>query len=267
MRRRVRLRSATFRFYAELIDLLAVEHDRGRVRVEFDLPAGVKDLIEACGVPHTEVDLILASGESVGFDYRVEQGDRISVYPMFEAFDIGPILRVRPQPLRVIRFLADNHLSRLARYLRLLGFDTIHDPALDDPDLVQLAVSQHRILLTRDRELLKHGSLTHGYYVRSTDPRSQVVEVARRFHLEERLEPFSRCMVCNGELIPAASNPLEELPDHAELFCPSCRRTYWQGSHHQALTEIVQSVRRYREGGSAYRGEESRQSRRRCGSR
>lgn len=198
------LRSAILRFYAELIDLLRVEHEAGTVCVRLDLPTGVKDLIEGCGVPHTEVDLIIANGESVGFDHRVDDGDRVSVYPMFETFDISSILMVRPGPLRVIRFLADNHLARLARYLRLVGFDTIHDSALDDPDLVQVAVEERRILLTRDRELLKHGSLTHGYYVRSTDPRAQLLEVSRRFHLEDRLDRFSRCMVCNRELVPAS---------------------------------------------------------------
>jgi hypothetical protein len=137
------------RFYAELKDLLARGQRSGTVTRTFDVPGSVKDVIEACGVPHTEVELILANGESVDFSYRLVDGDRISVYPVFEAFDISPVVRVRPQVLRQVRFVLDGHLRRLAGYLRLLGFDSLCSNAWSDHQLVAISTEQHRILLTR----------------------------------------------------------------------------------------------------------------------
>jgi len=116
----------SIRFYEELNDFLPLERRKVDFSHEFQRRASIKDLIEALGVPHTEVDLILVNGASVDFSYIVRDGDRISVYPMFEAFDIQTVSRVRPQPLRVIRFVLDVHLGKLARYLRLLGFDTLY---------------------------------------------------------------------------------------------------------------------------------------------
>lgn len=242
---------ASLRFYAELQDFLPDCLRSGEVIRTFDVPGSVKDMIEACGVPHTEVDLILANGRSVGFSYRVEDGDRISVYPQFESFDISPILEVRPEPLRQVRFVADNHLGRLTRYLRLLGLDTSYERDWSDPELVRISTSEHRILLTRDVQLLKTGSLTHGYYVRATDPREQLTEVVRRFHLSGELDPFSRCMACNGVLAPVAKDDIaHRLPPetraHVDEYvaCTTCDKVYWEGAHHPELRRIVALARR-----------------------
>lgn len=223
----------------------------GTVTRSFDVPGSVKDMIEACGIPHTEVDLIVANSRSVDFSYLVKDGDRISVFPLFESFDISPIVKVRPEPLRVVRFVADNHLGRLARFLRLLGLDTLYERDWTDPELVRISTSCQRILLTRDVGLLKHGSLTHAYYLRATDPREQVIEVVRRFHLSGRLAPFSRCMACNGELAPVAKNDIvhrlpAETRSHVDDFemCTSCDKVYWQGAHHPELSRIVAAARR-----------------------
>ncbi|MFH1331306.1 MAG: Mut7-C RNAse domain-containing protein [Actinomycetota bacterium] len=242
---------AVLRFYAELRDLLAPEHRSGTVTRTFDVPGSVKDVIEACGVPHTEVDLILANGESVDFSYRPADGDRISVYPVFEAFDISPVLRVRPQALRRVRFVLDGHLGRLAGFLRLLGFDSLCSNAWSDHELVAVSTEEHRILLTRDVGLLKHGSITHGYYVRSTDPRQQLIEIVRRFHLSDRITPFTRCMPCNGLLEPAGKDdiahrlPLRTRDSFDDYWtCTVCERIYWRGSHHRQLIEIVDAARK-----------------------
>ncbi|MEN8235437.1 MAG: Mut7-C RNAse domain-containing protein [Actinomycetota bacterium] len=244
-------RQATLRFYAELKDFLARDLRSGTVTRSFGVPGSVKDMIEACGVPHTEVDLIVVDGRSVDFSYLVDGGDTISVYPVFESFDITPIVRLRPEPLRVTRFVADNHLGRLARYLRLLGLDTLHDPGWDDPDLVKISTTGERILLTRDVGLLKHSAITHGSYVRATDPKVQVTEVVRRFHLSGRLEPFTRCMVCNGAMNPVDKDEVaDRLPPetrhHFEEFwmCASCGKVYWRGAHHAELERIVAAARR-----------------------
>jgi hypothetical protein len=186
----------------------------------------------------------------VGFSYRVNDGDRISVFPVFESFDITPIVKVRPEPLRSVRFVADNHLGRLARFLRLLGLDTLYDRDWSDPELVRISTSDQRILLTRDVDVLKHGSVTHGYYIRAIDPRDQVTEVVRRFHLGRHLTPFTRCMACNGELIPVAKEDIvHQLPPetrlHVDIFreCSSCGKVYWRGAHHRDLSRIVAEAR------------------------
>lgn len=242
---------AILRFYAELKDFLAPERRSGTVTHTFDVPGSVKDVTEACGVPHTEVDLILANGESVDFSYRVADGDRISVFPVFESFDISSVLRVRPQPLRQVRFVLDGHLGRLARYLRLLGFDCLYSSAWSDHELVAISTGQHRILVTRDRGLLKHRAVTHGSYVWATDPHRQLAEVVRRFHLAGRIAPFTRCMRCNGLLEPVEKNDIAHrlLPwtrDHFDKYsiCTTCERIYWRGSHHGRLNEIVEEARR-----------------------
>ncbi len=231
-------------------DFLAADNRSGRVGRSFDVAGSVKDMIEACGVPHTEVDLILVNGDSVDFSYQVGDGDRISVYPVFEAFDISSIVRVRPRALRQTRFVLDGHLGRLARYLRLVGFDTAYSNAWSDHDLVSISTGQHRILLTRDVGLLKHGAVAHGYFVRAIDPPLQLTEIVRRFHLADCLAPFTRCMQCNGLLQPAEKEEIaHRLPlrtrDHFDQYriCTSCERIYWKGSHHRRLTEIVDQAR------------------------
>lgn len=184
------MKHATFRFYAELNDFLPPEMRFRGIRREFLDDASVKDMIEAFGVPHTGIDLILVNGESVDFSYVVRDADRVSVYPMFESFDIAPLLRVRPQPLREPRFVLDIHLGRLATYLRMLGFDTIYRNNSSDAELARISRDEHRTLLTRDVGLLKRGAITHGYYVRQTAPRKQLDEVLRRFDLANAAAPF-----------------------------------------------------------------------------
>ncbi len=192
---------ATFRFYEELNDFLAPER-RGR---EFSAPcaraATTKHMIEALGVPHTEVELILLNGESVGFDRLLADGDRVAVYPTFEAFDVTPLLRLREQPLRVSRFVADAHLGGLAHLLRMMGFDTLYDNNFADDEIERLAASEHRIVLTRDRELLKRSSITHGMYVRALRSPLQLREVFDRLDLARAARPFTRCLHCNANLV------------------------------------------------------------------
>ena len=247
------MRHATFRFYAELNDFLpAGQRQQEVVRSFIDTPT-VKDQIEACGVPHTEVEVILVNGASVGFDRRLEDGDRVSVYPVFEALDVTPLVRLRSRPLRDPRFVLDVHLGKLARRLRLLGFDALWDRDPVDEGLVGISLSERRILLTRDRGLLKRRELTHAAAVRATDPRRQLIEVVERFDLARSAAPFTRCLACNGRL---AATPKEDLLDripvgtrlHYDTFlaCASCRRVYWWGPHARRLREIVEEALRAR---------------------
>src|SRR3954462_14456088 len=152
------------RFYAELNDHLPPDSQYKTLERPFDVPRSVKDLIESCGIPHTEVELIVVNGASVDFTHLVRDGDRIAVYPGFEALDVTPELRVRPAPLRDPRFVLDVHLGKLAAYMRMLGFDAVYRTCFDDADLARVSSEQHRILLTRDRGLLKRSAVTHGHW-------------------------------------------------------------------------------------------------------
>ena len=241
---------AELRFYAELQDFLTPERRSGAVIHTFRTPGSVKDVIESHGVPHTEVDLILVDGESVEFSYQVADGDRISVYPVFEAFDVTSLVQVRPQPLRTVRFVLDGHLGKLARRLRLLGFDCQYANDPSDESLVGVSTDEHRILLTRDLALLKRSAVTHGYFVRSTDPGEQVGEIMRRFQLTDRIDPFTRCPACNGQLEPVEKEDVahrlpvktRELYDRYRM-CTTCQKVYWRGARHRRLDRIIAEAR------------------------
>jgi uncharacterized protein with PIN domain len=240
---------ASFRFYEELNDFLPP----ARRKKEFQAPladqATVKQAIEALGVPHTEVELILVDGRSVDFAHRLRGGERVAVYPKFETLDITPLRRVRPAPMREPRFVADAHLGGLARLLRLAGFDTLFENDYADDVLVSLAIDQGRIILSRDRELLKRREITHGCYVRALKPPLQFCEIAERLALRSRMRPFSRCLVCNGSLQPIRKAAvIDRLPPavalHHETFagCDGCGRIYWAGSHWRRMQAIITSL-------------------------
>lgn len=242
-------RSVELRFYAELNDFLPTDRRFQTLRQPLGLHQTVKDLIEAAGVPHTEVDAIIVKGRSVGFDHQPESDDLVSVYPMFESFDIGPILRLRPEPLRDTRFVVDSNLGGLARHLRMLGFDALFRNDFADQEIAQISSSERRVVLTRDVDVLKRKEITHGYYVRATEPTEQTTEVLRRFDLVANLRPFSRCLECNEPLEDASPEEVKELvPDgatreHTDFSrCPNCKRIYWEGSHHARMKEKIDEI-------------------------
>ena len=208
----------------------------------------VKDLIESLGVPHPEIDLIIVNGSSVPFDYIVEPGDRIAVFPRFVTIDISTVAGVRPSPPAVIRFVVDVHLGKLAKRLRLLGLDAAYRTGAHDDELADMARREERILLTRDQQLLKRRVVDYGFFVRSTRPHDQLVEVLRRFG-PLALDPFSRCIRCNTELrevskdvVDAALQP--QTRAHYDQFhaCAGCSRIYWKGSHWKRLTQAIDAA-------------------------
>ncbi|MFQ5946694.1 MAG: Mut7-C RNAse domain-containing protein, partial [Anaerolineae bacterium] len=171
------------------------------------------------------------------------------VYPVFESVDITPVLRLRPEPLREPRFVLDTHLGRLAAYLRLSGFDTLYWSDIEDAELADLSRREPRILLTKDRDLLKRRSVTHGYFVREVHPRAQLAEVVRRFDLARSMHPFHRCLRCNGILQQVPKEAvLDQLPARTqqgfEEFqrCPDCGRIYWKGSHYRRMQRLIAAV-------------------------
>ena len=240
----------TIRFYEELNDFLEPEQYKVDFGVEIKKARSIKDLIESIGVPHTEIDLIIVDGESVDFNYQVQDGDHISVYPVFESLDISPLNHCQPQPLRDTRFILDVHLGRLAAYLRMLGFDTLYRNDYEDPELADISAAEHRILLTCDRRLLMRKQITHGYFVRAIQPREQILEILSRFDLFNNQKPFTRCMSCNGKTHAVNKQEIENrlLPKtkkyYDEFFrCESCNKIYWKGSHYLKMQAMVDKIK------------------------
>jgi uncharacterized protein with PIN domain len=240
---------ACFRFYAELNDHLPPGERYRTLEKEFFVPASVKDMIESIGVPHTEVELIVVNGESSDFVRLVRNGDRVAVYPMFESIDITPELRLWPHALREPKFVLDVHLGKLAGYLRMLGFDAVYDNRASDPELVRISAEQNRILLTRDRGVLKHAAVTRGYWLRETDSRRQTAEVVNRFDLARALRPFTRCMACNEPLRAASQAEVHgRVPPGTAAWCDEfhecvgCRRVYWYGSHYRRMRHWIEQL-------------------------
>jgi uncharacterized protein with PIN domain len=240
------MHAARFRFYAELNDFLPPARRARETAYSFRGTPSIKDAIEAQGVPHTEVDLVLVNGGSVDFQHLLRDGDRVSVYPVFEGLDITPAVRLRPRPLRISRFVLDGHLGKLARWLRLLGFDTLYHNDAEDADIIHTALREGRIILTRDLGLLRVRDVTHGYWVRSSDPAEQLREVVARLELGTQVRPFTRCMICNGLIQPAAKEQVWEwlaprTRAHYDEFhtCVGCGRIYWKGRHYEALRAVL----------------------------
>ena len=240
---------AEFRFYEELNDFLAPALRKVAFSHKFDRRASIKDMIESFGVPHTEVDIILVNGHSVDFSCIVQDGDRVSVYPVFESLDVSPLVRLRPVPLRSPAFVLDSNLGRLARYLRLLGFDCLYQNDFNDETVAMIADQEQRTVLTRDRALLQRKIITRGYFVREVRPRLQVKEVLARFDLYRRVEPFSRCIRCNGDLQAVDKQMIEDRlePKTRQYFdsfriCTTCGQIYWQGSHHVRSLRLIEEL-------------------------
>ncbi len=229
-------------FRSELNDFLKPAQRGSPIALCTEGHQTIKHLIESCGVPHTEVWRILVDGVPVIFSYLPTHGDILEVFPY------SPLERKQSLPNGQIRFILDMHLGKLARYLRLLGFDSLYRNDFDDDLLAEIAIRERRILLTRDRRLLMRRQLQLGYCPRALDPRAQLLEVLRSFHLFENVAPFQRCPHCNA-LLAAVSK--ESILDRLEPLtkryyddfhqCPSCQRVYWMGSHYEHMLAWIEA--------------------------
>ena len=195
------------------------------------------------------MDLILVNGASVDFGYRIQDGDRVSVFPRFRSIPISPLAQLQLPALKEARFVADGHLGRLAAYLRMLGFDTLYQSNFRDEEVARLSEGENRILLTRDRGLLKRNEVQRGYYLRATEPARQLVEVLCEFDLTWAIVPFRRCIHCNAVLYATKKESVQHrlLPETAKYFaefyvCPACNRVYWKGSHYRRMKRFIESI-------------------------
>jgi uncharacterized protein len=236
------------RFYGQLNDFLPFHLRHCRVTHALRGPASVKDVIEALGVPHPEVDVIIVNGQPTDFTYRMRDGDDVSVYPAFHTVDTRGLTRAgidAPQP---VRFVLDIHLRKLATLLRLAGYDALL--LRNDREVAEVSAAEGRVALTRDVGLLKRSIIQHGHWIRQTDPELQFVEVLERFDLADRMNPFVRCMECNTLLVPVDAAAIADRlpPGTRECFdqfhqCSGCDRVYWQGSHYERLVQVLERAR------------------------
>jgi hypothetical protein len=235
---------ARFRFHGPLNQLLTP----ARRGLEFEhrcaRAASLKNAIESLGVPHTEVGRVLVNGMPAALSRPVAAGDGVEVFPPSAADEAAIAAVVRP-----LRFVADAHLGGLARLLRMLGFDTVFRNDLHDQEIRTLAAGDGRVVLSRDRELLKCRGIAHGCFVRALKPEQQLREVVERLHLASEARPFSLCLHCNEPLRPVAREEvLDRLPDKAARYyqrfrtCPRCQRVFWEGSHWQRMRGMLEGL-------------------------
>ena len=207
----------------------------------------VKDAIEAMGVPHPEVDVIIAQNASVDFNYQVQENDQIEVYPVLEDHLFPESYSLSRQYLQLDKFVLDVHLGKLAKAMRLLGLDTVMDNHFTDNMIAQLSEAENRITLTRDIGLLKHKAIKSGYWIRSQHWEEQLAEVINRYSsLKRKFKPFSRCTICNGmiENVPKETVQHQLPPESKQLFneffqCTNCKKVYWKGSHYDRMEKWV----------------------------
>ena len=241
---------AELRFYEELNDFLPEERRKRAIAVEVDRARSVKDAIESLGVPHTEVDLLIVDGRSVDFTHLLRGGERVAVYPMFESLDISPLVRLRPRALRDPRFVADTHLGKLARHLRMAGLDTLYGNDWDDDRIVAISNAERRTILTRDRAMLRRRDVERGYCVRAVQSEPQLAEVVARLQLEPLIRPFTRCRECNTPLEEVDREAvLDRLPEKVRTLyrrfqrCATCGRVYWEGTHYERMKAVLDRLR------------------------
>lgn len=235
----------SFRFYAQLNDFLPPGRRRRSFTHAISGTSSTKDTVEALGIPHPEIDLLLVNGASVDFGYRLQSGDAVSVYPAFQSFDLAGMYRVGTSPPEPARFVVNGHLGKLGAFLRLAGFDAL---VLDDDAAVGAAAARDgRVVLTRDLNLLKRNAIRYGRYVRSTDPEAQLAEVCEHFNLTAHVKPFTRCLRCNELVRSIAKTDLgDRVPPRSRacfehfVVCPACHRVYWRGSHYERLHYLLE---------------------------
>ena len=235
-----------FRFYEELNDYLSAGKQKLRFEFFFSGRLSIKDAIQSIGVPPDEIDLILVNQQSRGFDYLLQDGDRISVYPVFELFNLSGISHLREKPLRNPAFICDVHLGRLCKYLRMLGWDTLYSNQFTPEEIILRSNQEKRIILSRSYQLIRHKKVTHSYLIRSSNPLEQVKDLIKKLDLSNVTDPLTRCLNCNEKFVPIEKQDilhrLQALTAkyYEEFFiCPTCNQIYWEGSHFENMLKFI----------------------------
>ena len=239
----------TFRFYAELNDFLPPKRKQKTFVQSFKTPITVRETIESLGIPISEVDMILVNKISVNLDHKLKESDYISVFPVFETLDISITTKIRKTALRTTIFVVDAHLGKLAKYLRMLGFDSLYRQDIGDDEIISVAKKEKRIILTRDKLLLKSKDVSHGYFVRSIEKHEQLREVVAKFDLKSQFKSFTRCMECNTIFIKVEKEEIKNKIDQdiykifdEYFYCQNCNKVFWKGSHFKRMEAYIREL-------------------------
>jgi uncharacterized protein len=235
-----------FRFYEELNDYLPEKRRKVWFEYSFSDPIFLKDAIKSFGVPAGEIDLILVNQQSKNFEYLLCDGDRISVYPVFELFELSGISLLRKKSLRNPTFICDVHLGRLCKYLRMIGLDSLYSNRYTPEEIIAISIREKRIILSRSWQLAKHKEVTHAYWIQSSEPLEQIKDLIIKLDLSGHIEPLIRCLNCNCKLLtiekqeilqrlqPGTINYFQEF-----FHCPTCDQIYWKGSHFENMLDFI----------------------------
>ena len=241
--------TASFYFHASLNDFLPEEKRGQWVSYSFQNMPALKDAVEAIGVPHPEVAALLVNGQARPFLRPLRGQDQVVVYPKAHSLQLPEEYQLRPDYRGKERFVADVHLGKLSRQLRMLGFDCLYENDYSDKTIASIAEQEERIVLSRDIGLLKHKSIHWGYWLRSQQSEEQLQEVVQYFKLGQKMSPLSRCIACNGRIEPVPKTEvMEEVPPKTRQYfeeffqCKSCKRVYWKGSHYEHMQEFIGRV-------------------------
>ena len=235
----------------ELADLLSRKY-QGNTEIDYPLNrrASIKDIIEALHIPHTEVSAIFFDNREITFSHIPEAGESIFLHSFTPGTNVTRSTLLRPDPLLTTSFIVDINVGKLARLLRMSGFDTLYDPQWQEKEIAELAAADRRILLSRNRDLLRRKCILWGHLVRTEQPEKQLAEVITLFGLHDAIQPFSRCLLCNALLqavektaIVHRLEPLTRKYYRKFHICPDCEQIYWRGSHHKRMEELIERVR------------------------
>jgi uncharacterized protein len=243
------MKTAALRFHGELNFFLPRARKNTCFEHRFDGRVSVKDMVESLGVPHTEIEWMTANGVAIDFNHIVQPSDSLEVYAEFDPVHGQNRIPLRPPFPDRPAFILDQHLGRLAAYLRMMGFDTLYRNDYHDEELAQVSHDETRILLTRDTGLLKRNLVIYGYFVREINRQKQLAEITRRFKLLDASAPFKHCMKCNGLLeMVGKETVLDQLPDGTAQYydefhrCGSCQQVYWKGPHYRRMQALMEEV-------------------------
>lgn len=208
--------------------------------------ASIKDIIESLRIPHSEIGHIMRQGEELSFSTIPATHERIDIHPIRAPFDVRIPTRLRPEPFDDVRFLVDINVGKLTSLLRMAGFDTASTAGLSSQEIAEKAIREQRILLSRNRDLLKLRAIVFAHLVRTQQPLKQLSEVLHLYGLTQDVHPFSRCLRCNILLEPvnkaeimARLEPLTKQYYDRFYRCSACDRIYWRGSHHEHMLEVI----------------------------
>lgn len=237
------------RCFAELNDYLPNHQRYNTFSLSVSQPCSVQHLVDLINIPSVNIDLVLVNGQSVTLEYVLQENDLVSIYPIFETFDISNITKVRKTPLRSPKFVLDVHLGKLAHLLRMLGFDAAYKNNFTDNMLIDISTKEKRILLSKDKTLINTNTLSHAYLIKNKEPRLQLLEILDKLDLYTLINPFTRCIECNSLLQKVDKKIIfARIPEAVRNWCNeyyiclSCNRIYWKGSHYKHMNSYIEEI-------------------------